>query len=161
MEKNNNGRAGGKRGSKLPAIIDAALQVFGEKGFYSATIAEIAKKAGVSEATVYEYCGSKEDLLFAIPEEITRRSVEFLEAVLPFVKGAENRLRAVVYGYFTIYRDNSSKARRTACARSSTAISRSTATTRITRAWCCWTSNTTGSSWRRRAITWSAVPPAC
>ena len=106
MEKNNNGRAGGKRGSKLPAIIDAALQVFGEKGFYSATIAEIAKKAGVSEATVYEYCGSKEDLLFAIPEEITRRSVEFLEAVLPFVKGAENRLRAVVYGYFTIYRDN-------------------------------------------------------
>jgi TetR/AcrR family fatty acid metabolism transcriptional regulator len=95
-----------RKGNKRPAIINAARQVFGEKGFHSATISEIARKAKVSEATVYEYYGSKEDLLFAIPEEITRSSVEFLEAVLPFVKGAENRLRAVIYGYFIVYRDN-------------------------------------------------------
>jgi TetR/AcrR family fatty acid metabolism transcriptional regulator len=82
-----------RKGNKRPAIINAARQVFGEKGFHSATISEIARKA-------------KEDLLFAIPEEITRSSVEFLEAVLPFVKGAENRLRAVIYGYFIVYRDN-------------------------------------------------------
>lgn len=91
---------------KLPAIIDAALEVFAEKGFHNATIAEIARKAHVSEATVYEYCGSKEDLLFSIPEEITRSSVERVESILPFVKGAENRLRAVVYGYYQVYRDN-------------------------------------------------------
>ena len=91
---------------KLPAIIDAALDVFAEKGFHNATIAEIARKAHVSEATVYEYCGSKEDLLFSIPEEITRSSVERVESILPFVKGAENRLRAVVYGYYQVYRDN-------------------------------------------------------
>ncbi len=91
---------------KLPAIIDAALEVFAEKGFHNATIAEIARKAHVSEATVYEYCGSKEDLLFSIPEEITRSSVERVESILPFIKGAENRLRAVVYGYYQVYRDN-------------------------------------------------------
>ena len=91
---------------KLPAIIDAALDVFAEKGFHNATIAEIARKAHVSEATVYEYCGSKEDLLFSIPEEITRSSVERVESILPFIKGAENRLRAVVYGYYQVYRDN-------------------------------------------------------
>ena len=95
-----------KSRNKVPLIIDAALKVFGEKGYYNATISEIARKAKVSEATVYEYFGSKEDLLFAIPEEITRRSVEFLEAMLPYIKGAENRLRALIYGYFTLYRDN-------------------------------------------------------
>ncbi|HEY5502001.1 MAG TPA: TetR/AcrR family transcriptional regulator, partial [Candidatus Anoxymicrobiaceae bacterium] len=81
-------------------------EVFAEKGFHNATIAEIARKAHVSEATVYEYCGSKEDLLFSIPEEITRSSVERVESILPFIKGAENRLRAVVYGYYQVYRDN-------------------------------------------------------
>jgi TetR/AcrR family fatty acid metabolism transcriptional regulator len=95
-----------KTGNKLPAIISAALQVFAEKGYHSATIAEIARKARVSEATVYEYCGSKEDLLFMIPEEITRNAVEQMEKVLPFVKGAGNRLRAIIYGYYTLYRDN-------------------------------------------------------
>jgi TetR/AcrR family transcriptional regulator, fatty acid metabolism regulator protein len=92
--------------NKVPQIIDAALKVFGEKGYYNATISEIARKAKVSEATVYEYFGSKEDLLFAIPEEITRQSVDFLDAMLPYLKGAENRLRAMIYGYFILYRDN-------------------------------------------------------
>jgi TetR/AcrR family transcriptional regulator, fatty acid metabolism regulator protein len=93
-------------GNKLPAIISAALQVFSEKGYHNTTIAEIARKAKVSEATVYEYCGSKEDLLFMIPDEITRGAVEQMEKTLPFIKGAENRLRAIIYGYYSVYRDN-------------------------------------------------------
>lgn len=92
--------------NKLPLIIDAALKVFGEKGFYNATISEIARRARVSEATIYEYFGSKEDLLFAIPEEITRASAEWLESILPFVRGAENRLRAATYGYYILYKEN-------------------------------------------------------
>jgi len=93
-------------GNKLPAIIAAALRVFSEKGYHSATIAEIARQAKVSEATVYEYCGSKEDLLFMIPDEITRAAVEQMEKTLPFIKGPENRLRAIIYGYYSVYRDN-------------------------------------------------------
>jgi len=49
--------------------MDAALRIFAEKGFQNATITEISKEAGVSEATIYEYFGTKEDLLFAIPEK--------------------------------------------------------------------------------------------
>ena len=45
-------------------IMDAALRIFAEKGFQNATITEISKEAGVSEATIYEYFGTKEDLLF-------------------------------------------------------------------------------------------------
>ncbi|MBC7230952.1 MAG: TetR/AcrR family transcriptional regulator [Actinobacteria bacterium] len=91
---------------KFSSIIEAALEVFGEKGYYNATISEIARAAGVSEATIYEYFGSKEDLLFAIPKEITTRAVEFLEAVGPYIRGAENKIRTIAYGYFNLYRDN-------------------------------------------------------
>jgi TetR/AcrR family fatty acid metabolism transcriptional regulator len=95
-----------KTKDKFSTIIDSALEVFGEKGFYNATISEIARTAGVSEATIYEYFGSKEDLLFAIPGEITKQAVDFLEAMGPYIKGAENKIRAISYGYFNLYRDN-------------------------------------------------------
>ncbi|MDY6794947.1 MAG: TetR/AcrR family transcriptional regulator [Actinomycetota bacterium] len=95
-----------KARDKFSVIIDAALKVFGEKSYYNATISEIAREAGVSEATIYEYFGSKEDLLFAIPGEMTNQSVEFLEIITPYIKGAENRIRAIIYGYYALYRDN-------------------------------------------------------
>lgn len=95
-----------KSKDKFSSIIDAALKVFGEKGYYNATISEIARTAGVSEATIYEYFGSKEDLLFAIPDEITSQAVDFLEAMSPYIKGAENKIRAIAYGYFNLYKDN-------------------------------------------------------
>lgn len=95
-----------KSKDKFTTIIDAALKVFGEKGYYNATISEIARAAGVSEATIYEYFGSKEDLLFAIPGEITRQAVDFLEGMAPFIKGARNKVRAIVYGYYRLYKEN-------------------------------------------------------
>ena len=95
-----------KTKDKFSNIIDAALKVFGEKGYYNATIAEIARTAGVSEATIYEYFGSKEDLLFAIPGEITSQAVDFLESISPYIKGAENKIRAIISGYFNLYKDN-------------------------------------------------------
>jgi len=95
-----------KSKDKFTSIIEAALEVFGEKGYYNATISEIARAAGVSEATIYEYFGSKEDLLFAIPGEITSQAVEFLESMSGYIKGAENKIRAIAYGYFNLYRDN-------------------------------------------------------
>ncbi len=95
-----------KARDKSSSIIEAALKVFGEKGYYNATISEIARKAGVSEATIYEYFGSKEDLLFAIPKEITTEAVDLLEAMSPYIKGAENKIRTIAYGYFNLYRDN-------------------------------------------------------
>ena len=95
-----------KSGAKVQAIIDAALKVFGEKGYYDATISDVARRAKVSEATIYEYFGSKEDLLFAIPREITQTSVNFLHAVLPFISGSKNKIRAILYGYYNLYKEN-------------------------------------------------------
>ena len=47
-------------------IIDAAMRVFSQKGFFNATIDEIAQEAEFSKGALYLYFSSKEDLLFNI-----------------------------------------------------------------------------------------------
>ncbi|MGB9792275.1 MAG: TetR/AcrR family transcriptional regulator [Thermacetogeniaceae bacterium] len=47
-------------------ILEAAAQVFAEKGFYAATVEEIASRAGVGKGTVYEYFPSKDALFRAM-----------------------------------------------------------------------------------------------
>ena len=87
-------------------IMDAALRIFAEKGFQNATITEISKAAGVSEATIYEYFGTKEDLLFAIPEKITNDTFEESSKVIPYIKGVEGKIRAILLFYVQLYQSN-------------------------------------------------------
>jgi TetR/AcrR family transcriptional regulator, cholesterol catabolism regulator len=50
-------------------IIDAAVQIFSEKGFERATNKDVAQAAGITPGLIYHYFASKEDLLKAIFEE--------------------------------------------------------------------------------------------
>ncbi len=87
-------------------IMDAALRIFAEKGFQNATITEISKEAGVSEATIYEYFGTKEDLLFAIPEKISNETSDETSKVIPFIKDVEGKMRAILLSYVQLYQSN-------------------------------------------------------
>lgn len=44
-------------------ILEAAIQVFSKKGFEGSTTKEIAKKAKVSEGTIFRYFRTKKDIL--------------------------------------------------------------------------------------------------
>lgn len=48
------------------AIMEVASETFGKKGYGGATIAEIAGKAGIAEASIYQYFRSKEHLLLSV-----------------------------------------------------------------------------------------------
>lgn len=50
-------------------ILQAALEVFSERGYHKAKIEEIAQRAGIGKGTVYEYFSSKEQLFQAILQE--------------------------------------------------------------------------------------------
>ncbi|MEO8610114.1 MAG: TetR/AcrR family transcriptional regulator [Chloroflexota bacterium] len=50
-------------------IIDAALQVFSQKGFERTTNKDIADEAGITPGLIYHYFKSKEDLLKAAIED--------------------------------------------------------------------------------------------
>jgi len=47
---------------KRQQLLDAAMQVFAEKGFHNAKIEEIAQLAQIGKGTVYEYFSSKNQL---------------------------------------------------------------------------------------------------
>ena len=86
--------------------MEAALRIFAEKGFQNTTITEISKQAGVSEATIYEYFGTKEDLLFAIPEKISNDAFEESSKVVPYIRDVEGKMRAILMGYIRLYQAN-------------------------------------------------------
>ncbi len=66
-------------------IIEAALRVFGENGFEATTISAICRAANISDATLYEYFDSKEEVLFSIPEVYTRRELERMQEISHYV----------------------------------------------------------------------------
>jgi AcrR family transcriptional regulator len=51
------------REERRQQILEAALTVFGQKGFNAANVSDVAAQAGVSQGTIYWYFESKEELL--------------------------------------------------------------------------------------------------
>jgi TetR/AcrR family fatty acid metabolism transcriptional regulator len=78
-------------------ILDAAAIVFAEKGFHPTTTKDIAKQAGVSEGTIYNYFDSKSGLLLGIFERMKATIVQ--QELPPVPDGADGRavVTAVLY----------------------------------------------------------------
>ncbi len=87
-------------------ILDTAAKIFSQKGFQEATITEISKEAKVSEASIYEYFSTKEGLLFSIPAQASQNLFETMAFHLKLIRGAGNKLRAIVYLLMDSYQSN-------------------------------------------------------
>ncbi len=77
-------------------ILQATLELFQVHGIKKTTTNDIAQKAGVSPATVYNHFGSKEELVYAtVKHFLTRVGAEFrkiVEGTLPFPEKLEHLL---------------------------------------------------------------------
>lgn len=73
---------------KKQAIIQAALRLFKEKGFKETSIKSIAEVAEVSPVSIYNYFGSKDNLVALcvndLFEEITQQAEDILNSNLAF-----------------------------------------------------------------------------
>jgi TetR/AcrR family fatty acid metabolism transcriptional regulator len=88
------------------SIIQAAIEVFSTKDFKTASISEIAQKAGVANGTIYQYFRNKEDLFFAIPVEKTNEFRNQLELHLEGISGAFNKIRKFVWYFLYFFKTN-------------------------------------------------------
>ena len=52
-----------KNNEKYHRILEAAVKVFAEQGFFQSTVSQIAKEAGVADGTIYLYFKNKDDIL--------------------------------------------------------------------------------------------------
>ncbi len=80
-------------------IIKAAISVFSQGDFHDATMRDIARKSGISQANIYQYYTSKESLLFSIIDDETLQMKRALDEHLKGIKGAHNKLRKVTWFY--------------------------------------------------------------
>ena len=83
--------------TKKDKIINTAITVFAEKGFREATISDLAKRAGISEATLYNHFNNKEEILFSIPVGHMRDFLAKLEEQFTGIKNPEEKLRKFVW----------------------------------------------------------------
>ena len=80
-------------------IIRVATKIIAEQGYQKATISEISKNAGLSDAALYEYFHGKEDLLLTIPDVWVNDAIEEAEEHLFGIKGSFNKLRKFLWWY--------------------------------------------------------------
>lgn len=75
-------------------LLDAALNLFVEKGFAATRAEEVAKRAGVSKGTLFLYFASKEELFKAVVREnISGRFTEWNDEFESFEGSTANMLR--------------------------------------------------------------------
>ncbi|AFC32033.1 TetR family transcriptional regulator [Paenibacillus mucilaginosus 3016] len=60
------GESGKAMTNKQRRIVQAAVEIFAEKGYSAASTSEIAQKAGVAEGTIFRHYKTKKDLLLSI-----------------------------------------------------------------------------------------------
>jgi AcrR family transcriptional regulator len=81
------------------ALIEATLELVGERGPKGFTLAEAARRAGVSSAAPYRHFASKEDLLAAVAEQGFVDLHAALEEIASLIGDPEPRLLALGVGY--------------------------------------------------------------
>ena len=82
-------------------LLDAALDVFAERGFAGARLEDIAARAGVTKGTVYLYFASKEELFEAVVRQTLGSSIARGQATLRDFDGpTPELLRMVLTGWW-------------------------------------------------------------
>src|SRR5205807_9826509 len=83
----------GAPGPKRDAILRAATDVFADRGFFNAQVADVARAAGVAAGTVYLYFKGKDDLLVSIFERTMREALSQGRAAVVGIRDPRERLR--------------------------------------------------------------------
>ena len=81
------------RPSRWNDIVDAAAEIFREKGFAAASLEDIASAVGMWKGSLYHYIDSKEDLLFAVVKEPAERILEEVQHIAELDLPATEKLR--------------------------------------------------------------------
>lgn len=92
-------------------LLEAAAQMFREKGYHETATSEIAERAGVVEGTIYRYFATKRELLVKVVERAYEDSIADFEVQLQGIKGTWNRLRYLIWRHLKTISDDPQLAR--------------------------------------------------
>jgi len=82
---------------KYQRILDAAVAVFAEKGFFTSRVADIADRANVADGTVYLYFKSKDEILMSVINTAFDAFMSLARTELKKVADPAERLRRLAF----------------------------------------------------------------
>ncbi len=88
--------------NKHQKILQAAIKVFSEKGFYNSRVSEIAKEANVADGTIYLYFKNKDDILISLFEEEFGKIVQNMRVSLERDKDALQKIKRFAIAHLSI-----------------------------------------------------------
>ena len=96
-----------KKINKKEAIYQAAVKIFGEKGFGNSSLDEIAQRAGVAKGTIFYYFKTKDALFSALVAE----GVNILSAEMSKISSqeiaAKKKMEQVIDYHFLFFKKHS------------------------------------------------------
>jgi len=87
-------------------LLDAAKEVFAEKGFMAASLDDIASAAGYTKGAIYKHFATKEDLFLAVSDQYWRRYFDnFAEVMSPATQIGARELDQIAERWRQLSRD--------------------------------------------------------
>jgi AcrR family transcriptional regulator len=80
-------------------ILDAATQIFSQKGFHAASMQDIAEAVKLQKASLYYHVNSKQEILTMILDRALDILIERIEAVIALPLSPEEKLREAIHSY--------------------------------------------------------------
>jgi AcrR family transcriptional regulator len=101
-----------RRLTRRQRLIEAAIRVYGEAGYRSATVKAVCEAAELTERYFYESFAGSEALLIAAFEMVSHRVIDCLDRIRAQHTGtADERCHAVLQGYFQALKEDPVAAR--------------------------------------------------
>lgn len=87
-------------------ILEAAAQVFRQKGFHGASMANIAEAVNLQKASLYHHVSSKQEILFELLDRALELLLERISPIAAQSIPADERLRLMIREYLQILAEN-------------------------------------------------------
>ena len=87
-------------------IIQAAAQIFRQKGYHGASMQDIADAVGLQKASLYHHVSGKQEILSAILDQALDRLIEDLQRIVDSNLPADAKLRQAIHAYLRRLTEN-------------------------------------------------------
>ena len=87
-------------------ILEAAAQVFRQKGFHGASMQDIAKAVNLQKPSLYHHVASKQEILLALLDRALELLLERISAISGQDGPADQKLREMIRAYLQILAEN-------------------------------------------------------
>jgi AcrR family transcriptional regulator len=87
-------------------ILEAAAQIFRQKGFHGASMNDIAEAVSLQKASLYHHVSSKQEILFELLDQALQMLLERISAITAKDISPDKKLRLMIREYLQILAEN-------------------------------------------------------